>query len=185
MIFVNDSQTLFCSFPAEPEQMNLKRIFKHLVSTGFSVRRAFPSRALLAIEQAIRDSELTHQGEIRFAVEGALESGPLLSGQSARDRALELFSQLRMWDTEDNTGVLIYLLLADREVEIVADRGIHRQVGEPTWEAICRNMEPLFRQGRFEEGVLSGIQAISTLLAQHFPAQPVNPNELPNKPVVL
>ena len=165
--------------------MDLGRIFRHLLSTDLAVKRAFPASSLKAIEQTIRECEARHQGEIRFAVEAALDIQPLLRGESARERAIEVFSQLQVWDTENNNGVLIYLLLADHDVEIIADRGIHRYVGEQGWAAICHTMEQAFRQGRSEAGVVSGIRAISALLEQHFPAQTRNPNELPDEPVLL
>ncbi|MDH4285099.1 MAG: TPM domain-containing protein, partial [Gallionellaceae bacterium] len=120
-----------------------------------------------------------------FAVEASLDFTALHHNQTARERAIEMFSQLRVWDTEHNSGVLIYLLLADRDVEIIADRGIHARLGNAVWEAICRDMEASFREGRFEGGVISGIRAISNHLQQHFPARPVALNELPDKPVVL
>ena len=110
--------------------------------THWQVSRAFPRKTLIAIEQTVKASETAHAGEIRFVVEGALHSTPLLDGQSARERALEVFSQLRIWDTEHNNGVLIYLLLADRDVEIVADRGIHSKLGTREWETICRGWKP-------------------------------------------
>ena len=138
-----------------------------------------------AIEKAIKASESAHIGEIRFAVEGALHSIPLFKGQSARERAIEVFSQLRVWDTEHNNGVLIYLLLADRNVEIVADRGIHAKVDSNDWEKICRAMEADFKQANFKDGVVRGIQAIAQHLAEHFPTHGNGRNELPNKPVVL
>jgi len=140
---------------------------------------------MLAIEAAIRESETTHFGEIRFAVEAALDPLALLYDRSARERAVEVFSQLRVWDTERNNGVLIYLLLADRRVEIVADRGIHRDVGQPGWEAICREMEHSFREGRFEQGVVKGIRAVANHLVRHYPASGANVDELPDKPVIL
>ena len=165
--------------------MNIKRITKHLLLTHWQVNRAFPARTLMAIEQAIKASESAHVGEVRFAVEGALHSAPLLKGQSAREHALEVFSQLRVWDTEHNNGLLIYLLLADRAVEIVADRGIHAKVGAPKWENICRAMENAFKQADYEGGVIRGIQAVTQHLMQHFPASGAGPNELPDKPVIL
>jgi uncharacterized membrane protein len=165
--------------------MDVKRIFKHLLSTDFALRKAFPTRSLEAIEQAIGAGERKHRGEIRFAVENALDIPALLRGQSARERAIEVFAQQHVWDTEYNTGVLVYLLLADRDVEIVADRGIDAKLAKSAWETVCHTMEELFGQGRFEEGVVSGIQAISALLERHYPAQAVNPNELPDKPVIL
>jgi len=138
-----------------------------------------------AIEAAIKESETTHFGEIRFAVEAALDPLALLQGRSARDRALEVFSQLRVWDTERNNGVLIYLLLADRRVEIVADRGINRDVGQSGWDKICREMEHAFKQEDFELGVVSGIHAIAAHLARFYPASGVNENELPDQAVML
>ena len=137
------------------------------------------------IEQAIKASETAHVGEIRFAVEGALDGAPLFKGQSARDRAIDLFSQLRVWDTQHNTGVLIYLLLADRAVEIVADRGIHAKVDSQEWSKVCHQMEAAFRQSNFEGGVASGVQAVTQHLVKHFPADGQNGNELPDKPMVL
>ena len=165
--------------------MNLKRIMQHLSSGRAAVRRAFPQRALDAIERAIRETETRHDGQIRFAVEAALDLSPLLAGQAARERAIEVFSELRVWDTEHNNGVLIYLLLADRDVEIVADRGIHTKLGAETWEAICREMEAAFRNGQFEAGVLAGIHAVGDHLARHFPARGGKSNEMPDRPVVL
>ena len=149
------------------------------------MRYAFPRSALQAIEDAIRAQELRHDGELRFAVESALPFSDLVRGVSARDRAIELFSRLRIWDTERNAGVLVYLLLADKRVEIVADRGIHARVGAAAWEAICGAMQREFAAGRFESGVVTGVQAISDLLATHFPPQDDNPDELSNRPVVL
>jgi uncharacterized membrane protein len=165
--------------------MNVKRIVKHLLVTDGQVRRAFPRSALTTIEQAIKASESAHVGEIRFAVEGALDGMPLFQGQTARDRAIELFSQLRVWDTQDNSGLLIYLLLADRAVEIVADRGIDARVGGQEWSRVCRQMETAFAQSNYEGGVLGGVQAVTQHLVKHFPADGRSGNELPDQPVVL
>jgi len=165
--------------------MNIKRILKHLVMTQWQVDRAFSRQNLIAIEQAIKASEIAHAGEIRFVVEGALDGAPLFKGQSARERAIDVFSQLRIWDTERNNGVLIYLLLADRDVEIVADRGIHSKVGSREWESICQAMETAFKQARFEGGVVTGIQTVTQHLMKHFPASGTGQNELPDKPMVL
>ena len=165
--------------------INIKRITKHLLLTDGQVKRAFPSKTLIAIEQAIKASETTHVGEIRFVVEGALDGAPLFKGQSARERAIDVFSQLRIWDTEHNNGVLIYLLLADRDVEIVADRGIHAKVGSLGWEAICHGMETAFKDGKYESGVVSGIQAVTQHLKKYYPAARAGQNELSDKPVVL
>ena len=165
--------------------MKIKRIVRHLLVTDGQVRRAFPRSTLNKIEEAIKAGETAHVGEIRFAVEGAVDGAPLLRGQSARERAIDLFSQLRVWDTQHNTGVLIYLLLADRAVEIVADRGIHAKVDSQEWSKVCRQMEAAFRQSNFEGGVVSGVQAVTRHLVTHFPADDHNANELPDKPMVL
>jgi uncharacterized membrane protein len=165
--------------------MGIKRIGKHLVEHHWRARRVFPKEALALIEQAIRAGEVTHSGQVRFVVEGALDGKPLFSNQSARARALDIFSHLRIWDTAHNNGVLIYLLLADRDVEIVADRGIDAKVGSAGWQKICAAMEADFRDGNFAGGVIKGIQAVSRELATYYPRQGVNPNELPDAPVVM
>ena len=165
--------------------MNIKRIARHLVMTHWHVDRTFPRQTLMAIEQAIKASETAHLGEIRFVVEGALDSTSLFTGQSARERAIDVFAQLRIWDTEHNNGVLIYVLLADRGVEIVADRAIHGKAGSREWEKICRKMEMAFKQKNYEGGVVSGIQAVTESLLKHYPAVGGDRNELPDKPMVL
>ncbi|QDL53190.1 TPM domain-containing protein [Rhodoferax aquaticus] len=165
--------------------MDIQRFVKHLMTPPAKVKRHFPQSVLHAIEHAIAASEAQHSGEIRFVVEGALDGAPLFKGQSPRDRALDLFSELRVWDTEFNNGLLIYVLLADRAVEIVADRGINAQVAASTWTHICQQMEQAFQQSSFESGVVSGVQAITQQLAQHFPANSQLGNELPNQAVVL
>lgn len=165
--------------------MNLKRIMLHLSTGRASVRRAFPPSTLHAIERAIYETETKHSGQIRFAVEAALELAPLLAGQTAHQRALEVFSKLRVWDTEHNNGVLIYLLLADRNVEIIADRGVHGRLGKEVWETVCREMEAAFRAGKFEAGVLAGIHSVGQHLARHYPHAGEKINELPDRPVIL
>jgi uncharacterized membrane protein len=165
--------------------MGLKRIGKHLLGNRSRVRKAFPPQALAAIERAIKASEASHAGQIRFVVEGALDGAPLFRDQPARARAIDVFGQLRIWDTTHNNGVLIYLLLADRDVEIVVDRGIDVKVGTAGWEKICQMMEAEFRAGHFERGVIAGIDAVTQHLVAHFPRDGVVVNELPDKPVVL
>jgi uncharacterized membrane protein len=165
--------------------MDIKRFLRHLVVDRWAVRSQFPVRTMDAIEAAIGAEEARHDGELRFAVEAALPLSDLLAGTSAHTRAIELFGRMRVWDTEHNAGVLIYLLLADKRVEIVADRGIHARVGEAAWEAICGAMQRQFAEGRFEQGVIAGVRAISDLLATHFPPRAENPNELPNRPIVI
>jgi uncharacterized membrane protein len=165
--------------------MSIGRIARHLLEHRWRVRQVFPSAALDRIAQAIQAGEATHAGQVRFVVEGALDGAPLFRNQPARQRALDLFSHLRIWDTVDNNGVLIYLLLADRDVEIIADRGIDAHVGRAGWEAICQDMEAAFRGGQFERGAIAGIEAVSRELARHFPPQQGQRNELPDRPVVM
>jgi uncharacterized membrane protein len=165
--------------------MSLRRIARHLFTTVWSARRAFPRAALKAIERTIQECERTHHGQIRFVVEHSLDLVHLLRGSTARDRAIELFAQLHVWDTEHNNGVLIYLLLADRNVEILADRGVHARVGPEGWEPIGREMERAFRDGDFERGVVRGIRAVSEHLDRHYPSGRAQPDELPDRPVVL
>lgn len=165
--------------------MSIKRIARHLVQHHWRARQIFPPEVLGRIEQAIKQGEATHSGQVRFVVEGALDGRPLFRNQPARARALDVFSHLRIWDTAHNNGVLIYLLLADRDVEIIADRGIDAKVGAEGWERICRAMEAEFASGQFERGVIAGIAAVSRELAKHFPPAGAHPNELPDKPVVM
>jgi uncharacterized membrane protein len=165
--------------------MDFGRVARHLIAMPGAVRRALPPAAMAAIEQAIARSETQHRGEVRFAVEAALDVSALVAGQSARARAIEVFSQLGVWDTEDNNGVLIYLLLADRDVEIVADRGINAVVGAHEWEAMCRAMEAALRRREFEPAVLVAIEAVTRLLARHFPPRAGDRNELANRPMTV
>jgi uncharacterized membrane protein len=159
------------------------RLLKHLLTPHWLALRAFPSRALREIEAAIKASEHLHDGELRFAVEAALPLQFLKT--TTRKRAEALFGQLGVWDTAHNSGVLIYVQLVDRRIEIVADRGISAKVEPSEWNAICRGMEQSFKQGQHGEGALRAIEAITRLLARHFPPHARNPNELPDKPVVL
>ncbi|MBL8020998.1 MAG: TPM domain-containing protein [Leptospirales bacterium] len=163
----------------------VSRIIRHAIASPMTLRRLLPKAAMQRIEEEIAKSEKSHSGEIRFAVEVDLDAGQILRGVTARKRAIDTFSQLRIWDTEENTGVLVYLLLADRQLEIVADRGIHKKVGDDTWSNIARQMEKQFAEGDFEGGVLAGIRSITALLTKHFPASSTNQNELSNKPVVM
>jgi uncharacterized membrane protein len=159
------------------------RLFKHLLTPDWLARRAFPPSVLRRIEQAVKDSERMHRGEIRFALEAGLSPAHLRI--STRQRARQVFAQLDVWDTEENSGVLIYVQLVDRRIEIVADRGITRLVGQAQWDTVCRAIERAFKDGQYERGALQAITAVSAILAHHFPARDVNPNELPDKPAVL
>jgi uncharacterized membrane protein len=165
--------------------MAIQRIIKHLITGSMAVRAAFPAHSLHAIEQAIHEAEANHAGQVRFAVEASLDFVALWRHQTASERAIDMFSQLRVWDTEHNNGVLIYLLLADRDVEIVADRGIHSKLDKAGWEEICLEMESAFRLGKFEVGVIKGIHAVSSHLQRYFPKKSTPVNELPDKPIIL
>ena len=163
--------------------MVITRSLKHLFTPHWVALRPFPQAALAKIEQAVKSSERAHRGEIRFAIEGALHLHHLRL--STRQRAHQVFAELGVWDTAENSGVLIYVQLVDRRIEIVADRGIVSKVPQAEWDAICRAMERSFKQNQYEAGALAAIQAVTAILARHFPAGAVNPNELPDKPVVL
>ena len=165
--------------------VNIKRWFVHTFKPPWYWRIAFPTKVLNDIENAVKVSERQHSGELCFAIENALAPAWVWRGMSARQRATEVFSILRVWDTEENSGVLIYVLLADREVHIVADRGIARRVSQDDWDAVAQAMQKAFRQGEFRRGSLAGIEQISIMLATHFPLGANNPDELPNKPVIL
>jgi uncharacterized membrane protein len=149
--------------------MGIKRIGKHLLEHTWRVRRIFTPQVLARIEHAIKAGEATHSGQVRFVVEGALDGAPLIRDQAARGRALDVFSHLRIWDTAQNNGVLIYLLLADQDVEIVADRGIDAHVSTKGWEKICHDMEDDFRRGQFEAGVIKGLTRYRGNLRNTFP----------------
>lgn len=161
------------------------RFWRHAFTDEKDVRRTFPDDGMKRIEQAIVAGEAMHRGQVGVAIEAALPLVRVLRKLSPRERALEVFGSLRVWDTEENNGVLLYLLLADRDVEIVADRAIHRKVGEGAWEAICKRMERSFRDGRYVDGVEAGIREISALLAEHFPGGGRDVDEIANRPVVL
>lgn len=165
--------------------MNIKRIFKHTLTTQWHLKKYFTPAVLDIIEAEISYSESQHSGEIRFVVEGALDGAPLFKNQSAHDRALDIFSQLRIWDTQENNGLLIYLLLADHAVEIIADRGINAKVGRDEWQVICGIMQSEFARGNFQAGVCDAIKSITNHLVKHFPISATDENELPNKPVVM
>ena len=165
--------------------MNATRFLRHVFATRWSTRRRFGPRVLAAIETAIRETEGGHAGEIRFAVETALDMAELVEDLSPRRRAMQVFGQLGVWDTAQNNGVLIYLLLADRVVEIVADRGIATRISQSEWDGVCREMERHYRAGRFSEGSVAGVYAIGRLLARYFPGRRRDADELPNQPVLL
>jgi uncharacterized membrane protein len=165
--------------------MQIGRVMKHLISSPRGTRACFPPAVLTEIEAAITAAEAQHAGEIRFAVETALPWTSLWHEVSPRARAIELFAQLRIWDTQSNNGVLIYVLRADRAVEIIADRGINERVTAAEWESVCREVETHYRAGRYVEGSRAAVAGVARLLAQHFPAARATGNELPNQPILL
>ena len=162
----------------------LQRLLRHLLATHWHMRRLFPPEALDRLEQSIKAVEAGHAGEVRLVIESELDLGSLLAGKTAAVRAREVFGRFGVWDTEGNNGVLIYLLLADRHVEIVADRGFRGLVTEAEWREVCAVMETAFRAGRFEDGARAGIEAAGRLIGRHFPATAAR-NELPDRPILL
>ena len=165
--------------------MNMYRFIQHIVLPDWWLRRHFSAAVRQRIEAAIAASEQHHAAEFRFVIESTLHPRQLLRGETARQRALAVFSQLRIWDTAANNGVLIYLLLADRDVEIVADRGFNGRVEAAVWENICREMETAFHAGQFESGALQGIARVDELLRHLYPEDEANHNELPDQVVLL
>ncbi|HTT06559.1 MAG TPA: TPM domain-containing protein [Steroidobacteraceae bacterium] len=164
----------------------LLRLARHVCSTRAGTHRLFSPALLQQIEQACSAAEARHAGEIRFAVETSLPLAALWHGITPRERALALFAQLHIWDTEHNNGVLIYVLRADRAVEIIADRGINARVSPSEWQSVCREVETQYRAGRVAEGSKAAIAGVAALLEQHFPALRSAPaNELPNQPILL
>lgn len=165
--------------------VNVRRWLRHVFTSPWAWRRAFPQATLDAIEAAVRASETRHGGEIRFAIENSLAPGRVWRGLSGRARAIEVFSELKVWDTAHNAGVLIYVLLADHDIEIVADRGIAARVSPEEWAQVAHTLEKHFRSDDYLTGALAGIDAVSKLLEQHVPPGGDNPNELPNRPAIL
>ena len=169
--------------------MGIARWWRHLSATHWRTRLSFPKPTLDAIEAAVARAERAHTGQIRFVIETALSPAQLLAGLSTRSRALQVFANLGVWDTAHNNGVLIYVLLADRSVEVVADRGISSRVTAAEWRAICAAMEVQFRSGHYREGSVAGVDAAAELLARHFAApagrERAVDNELPDRPALL
>lgn len=163
----------------------LMRVYRHVWGGEREARRLFPADVLEHIEQAVGRSEGRHRGELRILIEGGAGMAGAARRIDARQRALAFFSDLRVWDTADNSGVLIYLLLAEHRIEIIADRGIDARVPDAVWDDIARTASAHFRQGRTEAGMLAVIDACTALLAEHFPAHGNDINELPDAPIVL
>ena len=164
----------------------MQRLMANLLEGWFQLRRRFPAALLDEITAAIAAGEHTHKGELCVAIESRLDPFAVLSGLDAPARARQAFSQLRAWDTEHNSGVLIYVLLAEHRIEIVADRGIAARVAPAEWAAICARMRENYARGQWREGSLAGIAAAHALLLKHFPGNDkANPDELPDRPVLL
>ena len=165
--------------------MEIKRFLRHVTMSPLKARRWFAESTLDSIQREVATLEKQHRGEVCFVVEAELTTGQLWRDLSSRDRAREVFAAQGVWNTEENNGVLIYLLLADHKVEVVADRGVDAKVAPEEWQAICRAMETHFREGRFEEGAIAGVRAVSEVLARHFPAGSAGRNELGDRPVLM
>jgi uncharacterized membrane protein len=160
-------------------------LLRNLFTPGWVMRRHFTPAVLAEVESAIVQVELRHAGEICFAVENALDLADLRAGVTPRARALEVFGLMRVWDTEANNGVLVYVLYAEHAVEIVADRGIARRVPQADWDAVCRAVEHDFHTGDFRGGSLKAVRGIAALLERHFPHASGDSNELPDQPRLL
>jgi len=169
--------------PLAGGDMNIKRMWRHFIMPAWYARRLFPQAALQAITDQIKLCESTHGGEIRVAIEAELSASALINDHSPRDRADEVFANLRVWDTDNRNGVLIYVCIADRAIEIVADRGLNGKVTNEEWQRICNALQKLCAQEQYQLALCSAIQDASVLLARHFPN--VDRNELPDSPVLL
>jgi len=163
----------------------LPRLLKHRLLDEGDARRMLGKDALARIEERVAASEKRHSGEIRVVVEAGLPFSYLRRAATPRDRAVTLFGKLGVWDTERNNGVLIYLLLAEHAIEIVADRGLNRVVAATEWAEIAATMQSAFKSGEFETGLLRAVDAVDALLVRHFAARPgeVDVNELPDTPL--
>ncbi len=162
----------------------LKRLFKHAFYWPGTARRLFPKTLRQQIETTIGASEACHRGEIRIVIQHALDLRDVVKNVTPRQQAERLFGELRIWDTQDNSGILIYILLADHAIEIVADRGITQRIAQAEWDQICAQMLQAFRQQHYAEGVLAALNGCTALLTTHYPASPGNPNELPDAPIL-
>lgn len=180
------------------ERSNLGRIWIHTVESFFSAfslsqdksksfrfKKYFSSEDLRRIESAVAKSETLHKGEIKVVLEGGLPVLRVISGLTAKQRAMELFSEKKVWDTEENTGILIYVQLTDRKIELLADRGIYKKIGQGTLDEICEQMQIGFRDGNYLESILTCVERFTQLLQKHFPPGKHNPNELSDRPEVI
>ena len=164
----------------------LTRLLRHRWADG-RLRRVLTPEVLQRLGQRVAASERRHTGQIRICAEGGLPLSYLWRGASARERAITQFGKLRVWDTEHNNGVLIYLLLAEHAIEIVADRGLAQRVPAATWHTLVQRLGEALRAGQYEDGLTEVLAEVSALLVAHFPASGHAPgsNELPDAPVLL
>jgi len=165
--------------------MHFGRFLRHIVMHPARAAKAFPPRVMDAIQAEIRAQESTHRGEILFVVEAELSTWQLWHDVRPRERAREVFALRGAWNTEENNGILIYVLLAERAVEIVADRGIARRVDDGQWRGVCEEMQRQFAAGKFQEGAVAGVRGVAALLEREFPGAPGHANELPDRPALI
>ena len=167
--------------------MDWSRAFRHLAATHRGAHRLASEETMVRFQQAIAEGEATHRGEVRLIVESALPLRKIRRGMSTRQRALDLFGTFRVWDTEENNGVLLYINVADRKLEIIADRAASRRIGDPHWQTVCALAQSAFKKGEFEHGLVQALESIHGALAVAFPAQEgaTRKNELPDSPTVI
>ncbi len=167
--------------------MDWSRAFRHLSAGQRGTHKLFSAEIMQRLQEVIATGEGTHRGEVRLIVESALPLRKVRRGMTTRQRALDLFGTFRVWDTEENNGVLLYINLADRKVEVIADRAAARRIGDPYWQTVCGVAQAAFRQDAFEQGVRDALESIHRALAIAFPADGDGSrrNELSDAPVSL
>lgn len=163
----------------------LRRIFSHLLANTRNAKRAFPPDTLKAIQEKIAEGERAHRAEVQVIVEAALSLSAVWSGTTSRHRACALFSHYKIWDTEENVGVLVYVNLADHKVEIIADRSVDRAIQKQEWQTVCHTMTKEFANGLFHHSTLAALEQLNTLLTTHFPSDGDKHNQLPDQPIML
>ncbi len=172
---------------AQPQKRTntVRRMLRHLWLDESDTRKAIPADLVQRLAQRVAASEKRHTGEVRIYVEPGLPMSYIVRGATPRERAIAMFAKLRVWDTEQNNGVLIYLLLAEHAIEIVADRGLSNRVPKEAWQQIVSRMGSAFSEHRFEDGLTQALSEVSALLVEHFPVTPdvPNANQLPDEPV--
>ena len=167
--------------------MDWSRMTRHFMASQRGTHKLFSPETMQRLQQVIADGEATHRGEVRLIVESALPLRKVRRGMTTRQRALDLFGTFRVWDTEENNGVLLYINVADQRLEIIADRAASRRIGDPHWQTVCGLARSSFKQGEFEQGLVQALESIHDALATAFPAERGTPrkNELPDAPTVI